>query len=803
MRLAMLVSHEHGKEGNKGPALAPPMFALVAASLCLVLRPDLVGIDPNMVEEGDQTPQSISQVTRSEIEQTLAKSRALRGCCGAPVEFRWIFPDGEARAGKMPFVTRLAAFDAVGRPANAALCAALRVNVSISGRGRLSTATSQLSWRGPELQLEIEDEVAEEVSAEVRIESTAVASDALLHTSRIHFRPGKEVRYYLRLQPIGLSDGPHVGVSANGGEGGGTWPTRVVFDCVLLARDEFRNRVAVTSEAVSRLQLRADSPALKIKSVLQVDTHTGEAHAQVLCDQPALVRFWLERDGITFNDGIALRVDFVGAVSAGPADWTAPGRQLSAADERWRPEAERVREAFLHAWGGYKRHAWGCDELLPLAGKGKESFGHVGMTILDSLTTIWLMGLPKEFDEAAKFVQEDLSFDRADMDISVFEMFIRGLGGLVSAHAFSGREIFLKKAVDLADRLLPALNSSSRLPYPKWNLARGSGPKSTEATILAEAGSMQLELRALSAATGDLKYRRAGDATFDAVQSAGITGLMPVSLSPPDVTPVVSLADKVEVGALADSYYEYLLKQWLQSPSEVRFKELWIKVMEELPLLQRPKGIRAPGTNTKIRLIEASPSGAVKWKTDHLSCFAPGMIALGLATLPSADLATDGRGQAWRGQAEGLTAGCVDLWTSTASGLSAEYVPVEPKKPHNVGEAPNGGRHSFLRPETAESLYYLHRLTGEERYREMGRSLFRAIEAHAKVERGYATVKDVYKVPVEHVDEMHTFVLAETFKYLFLLFSPADALDLGRFVLNTEGHPLPRLGPRTEADRNF
>ena len=53
--------------------------------------------------------------------------------------------------------------------------------------------------------------------------------------------------------------------------------------------------------------------------------------------------------------------------------------------------------------------------------------------------------------------------------------------------------------------------------------------------------------------------------------------------------------------------------------------------------------------------------------------------------------------------------------------------------------------------------------------------------------------QDVNELPTTKVDEMHSFVLAETLKYLYLLFSPSHVLDLDRFILNTEGHPLEKV----------
>jgi mannosidase alpha-like ER degradation enhancer 2 len=95
-----------------------------------------------------------------------------------------------------------------------------------------------------------------------------------------------------------------------------------------------------------------------------------------------------------------------------------------------------------------------------------------------------------------------------------------------------------------------------------------------------------------------------------------------------------------------------------------------------------------------------------------------------------------------------------------------------------------------LRPEIVESTWYLYRLTGDAKYRAMGRTLFEDFVRHCRTEAGYAAIKDV--TTMEQADEMESFVMAETFKYFYLLFAPPQTLDLDTMVLNTEAHPLQR-----------
>jgi len=487
-----------------------------------------------------------------------------------------------------------------------------------------------------------------------------------------------------------------------------------------------------------------------------------------------------------------------------------PATSLSKADARWRRQAAEVRDEFLHAWHGYRQYAWGRDELRPLSKQGRDTFGGIGATVLDSLDTLWLMDFRDEFAEATGFVRDSLDFSRAG-EVSVFELTIRGLGGLLGAYTLSGEKVFLDRAKELGERLLPAFNTSSGLPMPRCNIATGYCAPTSEPTILAEAGSIQLELRCLSEQTGDPRFRAAGDAAFAAIQSGGKTGILPVYLSAADFTPVQMMSfGRFALGAQADSYFEYLLKTWLQSPDEKRLKDLWLTVMDELPSMVRPSPVKPVRTTAddnleevfstafedipKYKVIEKQSDGDVIWQMDHLSCFVPGMTALGVMSLPQRDLELNARNQTWLRLAEGMTAACVEMWTRTQSGLAPEFYRISAKPPHDyVPEIPGGmATRSYLRPETAESLFYLHRLTGHEKYRRWGANLFDAIKKNSRVDTGFASVDDVDKVPTEKLDEMQSFVLAETFKYLYLLFSPAETLDLGQYVLNTEAHPLPK-----------
>jgi len=93
-----------------------------------------------------------------------------------------------------------------------------------------------------------------------------------------------------------------------------------------------------------------------------------------------------------------------------------------------------------------------------------------------------------------------------------------------------------------------------------------------------------------------------------------------------------------------------------------------------------------------------------------------------------------------------------------------------------------------LRPEIIESAYYLHFYTQNPRYREMGQTFLADLVRHCRTDAGYAALSSVETK--EKADRMESYFLAETLKYLYLLFAPREKLDLTQVVFNTEAHPI-------------
>lgn len=115
--------------------------------------------------------------------------------------------------------------------------------------------------------------------------------------------------------------------------------------------------------------------------------------------------------------------------------------------EKQNERQKKVVEAFKHAWEGYRKYAWGHDELRPISRSSSEWFG-LGLTIIDSLDTMLLMNLREEFQQARDWVANSLTFEK-NVDVNLFETTIRVLGGLLSAYHLSKDDLFLKKAVSI------------------------------------------------------------------------------------------------------------------------------------------------------------------------------------------------------------------------------------------------------------------------------------------------------------------------------------------------------------------
>ncbi|KAH9830038.1 glycoside hydrolase [Rhodofomes roseus] len=489
---------------------------------------------------------------------------------------------------------------------------------------------------------------------------------------------------------------------------------------------------------------------------------------------------------------------------------------------KWGARADAVRHAFLHAYTGYQEHAGQGDELKPVSEGSVDNFNGWRLTLVDGMDTMWIMGLHKEFYDALTTVAElDFHLDEGSF-APFFETVIRYLGGLLSAYALSGEPVLLNRADDLGSMLLPAMSTDSGLPMYAVNTKTGETREGwTRGIVLwAEALSCQLEYKYLAHITGRQEYFQRVEHIMDLMHDANVTdGMFPTKWN---LSKGIPTNTQFSVGAFADSAHEYLLKQWLlTSKSEPQALDLYLRastsIVENLLYLT---------PNRRLLYVTDVTNSHPSYTFEHLSCFLPGLLALGAHTLGAA---LDPRVRdihAWA--AQGLAYTCWMTYADHETGLGPdemrmEHVPRSEESPYGglwlyevdkweeagkPGGVPPGlqegppmpaGKRDyrvqkagyFLRPETVESFYLMWRTTGDEVWRERGWAVFQAIEREAKTKSGYASLQSVEKSPAPKKDEMPSFFLAETLKYLYLLFTDEELIPLDQWVFNTEAHPLP------------
>ncbi|XP_078417552.1 ER degradation-enhancing alpha-mannosidase-like protein 3 isoform X1 [Cetorhinus maximus] len=451
--------------------------------------------------------------------------------------------------------------------------------------------------------------------------------------------------------------------------------------------------------------------------------------------------------------------------------------------EEKRQLRDQVLEMFDHAYQNYMEHAYPADELMPLTCRGRvrglepsrgdvdDALGKFSLTLVDTLDTLALLNQIEEFEVAVKKVINDVHLDN-DIVVSVFETNIRVLGGLLGGHTMAlilkdqGEQMqwyndeLLDMAKELGYRLLPAFNTTSGLPYPrvnlKYGLRRPEAKTGTETdTCTACAGTLILEFAALSRLSGDPVFeqhaRKALDFLWEKRQrNSNLVG----------TTINIHTGDWVRrdsgVGAGIDSYYEYLFKAYILLGDDgylQRFNTHYAAIMKYIsqPPLLLDVHIHKPMLNART------------WM-DALLAFFPGLQVLKGDIRPA---------------------------------IETHEMLYQVTKKHNF--LPEAFTTDFrvhwaqhpLRPEFAESTYFLYKATGDKYYLEVGKTIIENLNKYARVPCGFAAMKDVRTG--SHEDRMDSFFLAEMFKYLYLLFAEKDDVlfDVEDYIFTTEAHLLP------------
>lgn len=456
-----------------------------------------------------------------------------------------------------------------------------------------------------------------------------------------------------------------------------------------------------------------------------------------------------------------------------------------------------VVEACKHAWSGYEKFAWGRDELLPISKRGGTWF-NLGLTLVDSLDTLWMMDLKKEFLKARNWVASTFTAD-VPKEVNLFETTIRVLGGLLSAYNLSNDTMFLTKATDLGNRLLPAFTSRSPVPYSDVNLhtMTGKAPRWGPDSSTSEVSSIQLEFKELTRLTGKPTFLEKSLAVSKHIKSLSKTeGLVPYFINAETGR---FRGNTLTLGARADSYYEYLLKQYIQTNfTEPTFKQEFEAAVHGITNLLTHE--------TKVQhlaVVGESNSRRFSPKMDHLVCFYPGVLAL-------ASINGFEPREWYIGMAANITRTCYEMYRVQPTGLAPEishFRMVEETGSPKLAEDNSLqqdlfvkplDKHYLLRPETVESLFYMFRITGNTMYQDWGWKIFQSIEKYAKIPTGgYSSIGNVLDPKnLQYKDKMESFFIGETLKYLFLLFDDSKTLlPLDKYVFNTEAHPLPIFKP--------
>lgn len=428
----------------------------------------------------------------------------------------------------------------------------------------------------------------------------------------------------------------------------------------------------------------------------------------------------------------------------------------------------------------------------------------LGWIIVDSLDTLILMNQTTRLHRAREWVSKSLTWDQ-DQDVNTFETTIRMLGGLLSAHYLStefpnmaplkdddpgmpGEDLYLEKARDLGDRLLAAFESGSGVPYASVNLAKYQGiPSHADmgASSTAEATSVQLEFKYLAKLTGEKHFWDKAEKVMEIIDDNNPKdGLVPIYIY---ATSGEFRGENIRLGSRGDSYYEYLIKQYLQTnKQEPVYEEMWKESLEgvrkHLITYTEPSGFTIIGERPE------GLGGYLSPKMDHLVCFMPGTIALaatgGLTEAEARKLPTWGKKQeADMKLARELTQTCWGMYKFMATGLAAEIThfniadPPLPESAHhdppstfdpdpqanwrNDFNVKSNDVHNLQRPETVESLFYMWRITKDERYREWGWEMFRSFMNYTAVEDGggFTSLNNANVIPPVIKDNMESFWL--------------------------------------------
>ena len=445
------------------------------------------------------------------------------------------------------------------------------------------------------------------------------------------------------------------------------------------------------------------------------------------------------------------------------------GRQLPYF-ERDEQNLNEIRAEMLHAWNGYRKYCWGAGELTGTK-EATCTNSFPALTLIDSLPTLYAMQLYDEFNMSRDYLKYNHTFNGG---WSTFEIVIRVLGGLISAYQLSNDEIFLNKSIELADVILPLINSTTgRYSLSLAMRTRGSKIYTmsdyTPTSSIAESGTIQLEYLTLAMLTGKQKYLNAATAFYH--YQWGTTPQYVFSTYQNERPRVMSF------GGGTDSYFEYIIKTYIMTGhTSPKILDRYLLAVEEL------RSCLFTSQRTNITTVGKRVVDNVTHYVTHLSTFVGGMLAIG---------AVDGNPRAEEDLllADNLTLGFYKIYKYFKAGIGPDTMDFNDDNFSKAEITPYNDEY-LLRPETVESIYVMYKMTGNPKFREYAWDIFQSLRKYCRTEIGYAGIGDVRRPNQFPLPTQQSWFLAETLHYLYLTFESSSFMPLDEWVYNTEAHPL-------------
>ncbi|QKX63978.1 uncharacterized protein TRUGW13939_11151 [Talaromyces rugulosus] len=470
------------------------------------------------------------------------------------------------------------------------------------------------------------------------------------------------------------------------------------------------------------------------------------------------------------------------------------------------PRAAAVKATFHHAWDGYYEFAFPHDQLQPLDNTYNDNYDGWGASAIDALSTAIIMGHADIVNQILDYIPiVDFTQTPTDGTISLFETTIRYLGGLLAgydllngpaSHLINDQnktDAILGKATELADSLAFSFNSGSGIPHNNIFLNNQSWDDSST-NGLATIGTLVLEWTRLSDLTGNQTYANLSQKAQSYLMSPQpswaepFPGLVGSNI---DIESGEFQDDQVTWNGGDDSFYEYLIKFYIYSPSRFSdYRDRW-----EAAANSTIENLTShPPLRPDLTFVRNYNNGSWDNSSQHLTGFIGGNFILGGTVLKRTDLIEYGLN---------LTAAWHHTYASSTShvgpdsfGWNETQVPDDQQEFYNQTGIYSTNGNYILRPEVIESYYYAWRITGDEKYRDWVWDAYVAINETTSAGSGNAELANVYDADGGgYQNNQDSFFFAEVLKYCYLTFADdADwqvkANGLNKFVFNTEAHPF-------------